>query len=149
MCCIFWLVHCWRNYDVWHIIYLFIYVVFNVNYLFVSCYCFICLFIFHNQYQIIFNVYHSSFWLYHGFDFWSASSIWNCSYMITVPFPFYKEVQCLSFFIIMQAEESNMEEKLKGLKDEVHAAESKLKRLWFYLCGFSYLCFTWNWTSTS
>ncbi|RZB93444.1 Structural maintenance of chromosomes protein 6A isoform D [Glycine soja] len=28
-----------------------------------------------------------------------------------------------------QAEESNMEEKLKGLKDEVHAAESKLKRL--------------------
>jgi len=30
------------------------------------------------------------------------------------------------------------------LKDEVHEAELKLKRLWFYFCGFSYLCFTWD-----
>lgn len=42
----------------------------------------------------------------------------------------------------MQAEESEMEEKLKGLQDEVHAADLELKRLFLYLFGFSYLCFT-------
>jgi hypothetical protein len=31
-------------------------------------------------------------------------------------------------FTIMQAEESDREEKLKGLKDEVDAAESELER---------------------
>jgi len=37
-----------------------------------------------------------------------------------------------------------MEEKLKVLKDEVHAIELELKKLLFYLYGFSNLCFTWD-----
>jgi len=47
--------------------------------------------------------------------------------MMTVPLIFYAKAFMLTIFTT-QAEESDMEEKLKGLREEVDAAEFELKR---------------------
>jgi hypothetical protein len=48
--------------------------------------------------------------------------------MMTVPLIFYAKAFMLTIFTTTQAEESDMEEKLKGLREEVDAAEFEWKR---------------------